>query len=234
MRGTASGRLTLGDVSRRPPHGGPHERGPRREDDRVPFPITIRGGKASDDGDGFSVTDLRGSLGVSTVSGLTGRLALGKTPALSIRGATARIALGELYPWIASHDGIRETVKPVRSVEGVVEIATLSCDGPLREPGVDVRGQRERGEPGGGYPCCLDPSRSLAAIPHPTGRALLYGRRCVPSRHDVPGGVQLREYTRGVDRITASLHGDVGVEAAKWASSRLGIRIRTLPGRPSP
>ena len=235
VRGTASGRLTLGErLSSIRPTVALTSVDLAGKYDRVPFPITIRGGKASYDGDGFSVTDLRGSLGVSTVSGLTGRLALGKTPALSIRGATARIALGELYPWIASHDGIRETVKPVRSVEGVVEIATLSCDGPLREPGewtFEASGSVENLE--------VDTPLLPGPVAIPRGRFRIRPEELSFMDVDASlldttcrGGVQLREYTRGVDRITASLHGDVGVEAAKWASSRLGIPHPYAPRAP--
>ena len=190
VRGTASGRLTLGErLSSIRPTVALTSVDLAGKYDRIPFPITIRGGEVSYDGASFAVKDLRGSLGGSTVSGLTGRLDLGKTPAISIRGGTARIALEELYPWIASLDGIRETVTPVRSVRGVAGIATLSCDGPLREPGEwRFEASGERGESGGGYPPAArarhDPSR---AIPHPPGRAVLHGRRGVPSRHDVPG-----------------------------------------------
>ena len=229
VRGTASGLLTLGErLSSIRPTVALTSVDLAGKYDRVPFPITIRGGEVSYDGASFSVTDLRGSLGGSTVSGLTGRVDLGKTPAISIRGGTARIALGEVYPWIASLDGIRETVTPVRSVQGVAGIATLSCDGPLREPGrVEVRGRRKRGEPGGGYPPAArarhDPSR---AIPHPPGRVVLHGRRGVPSRHDVPGrgaAARVHEGDRPGRRIPSRLrrgrNGEVGVRAPRGPAS---------------
>jgi hypothetical protein len=235
VRGTASGLLTLGErlPSIRPTVAltsvdlaGTY--------DRVPFPIAIRGGQASYDGGGFSMTDLRGTVGGSTFSGLTGRLALGKTPAITIRSGTASIALGELYPWVASLDGIRETAAPVRSVQGVAGIATLSFDGPLREPGewrFDAGGSVENLE--------VDTSLLPGPVTVPRGRFRIRPEEL--SFTDVEatlldttcqGGVQLRGYRKGVDQVTASLHGDVRDEAAKWAYARLGVPHPYAPRAP--
>jgi len=235
VRGTASGRLTLGErLSSIRPKVALTNVDLAGNYDRVPFPIAIRGGKASYDGDGISVSDLRGSVGGSTVSGLTGRLGLGKPPAIVIRGGTARIALGELYPWIASLDGIRETVKPVRSVQGVAEIATLSCDGPLREPGewrFDAGGSVENLE--------VDTPLLPGPVTIPRGRFRIRPEEL--SFTDVEaslldttckGGGQLRGYMKEVDQVTASLHGGVGAETAKWAYARFGVPHPYAPRAP--
>ena len=235
VRGTASGRLTLGErLSSIRPTVALTSVKLAGKYDRIPFPITIHGGHVSYDGASFAVKDLRGSVGGSAVSGLTGRLVLGKSSAISIRGGTARIALEEVYPWIASLDGIRETVKPVRSVRGVAEIATLSCDGPLREPG------KWRFEAGGSVK-----NLEVNASPLPGPVTIPRGRfRIRPeelSFTDVEaslldttfqGEVQLRGYTKGLDQVTTSLHGDVGIEAAKWAYARLGVPDPYAPRAP--
>jgi len=235
VRGTASGRLTLGErLSSIRPKVVLTNVNLSGNYDRVPYPIAIRGGQASYDGDRFSVTDLGGTVGGSTVSGLTGRLDLGKAPAIVIRGGAARIALGELHPWIASIDGIRETVEPVRSVQGIAEIATLSCDGPLREPGewrFDAGGSVENLE--------VDTSLLPGPVAIPRGRFRIRPEEL--SFTDVEaslldttcqGGVQLRGYTKGIDQVAASLQGDVGVEAAKWAYARLGFPHPYAPRAP--
>ena len=235
VRGTASGRLTLGErLSSIRPTVALTTVNLAGKYDRIPFPITIHGGQVSYDGASFAVKDLRGSLGGSTVSGLTGRLDLGKTPAISIRGGTARIALEEMYPWIASLDGIREAVTPVRSVRGVAGIATLSCDGPLREPG------EWRFEAGGSVENLeVDTPLLPGPVTIPRGRFRIRPEEL--SFADVEatlldttcrGGVQLRGYTKGIDQVAASLHGDVGVEAAKWASARLGVPHPYAPRAP--
>ena len=235
VRGTASGRLTLGErLSSIRPKVDLKSVYLAGKYDRIPFPITIHGGEVSFDGASFAVKDLRGSLGGSTVSGLTGRLDLGKIPAISIQGGTARIALEELYPWIASLDGIRETVTPVRSVRGVAGIATLSCDGPLREPGewrFDAGGSMENLE--------VDTPLLPGPVTIPRGRFRIRPEEL--SFMDVEaslldttgrGGVQLRGYRKGIDQVAASLHGVIGVEAAKWASARLGVPHPYAPRAP--
>ena len=235
VRGAASGRLTLGErlASIRPTVAltsvdlaGTY--------DRIPFPIAIHGGHVSYDGPSFAVKDLRGKVGGSAVSGLTGRLNLGKTPEISIRGGTARIALEEVYAWIASLDGIRETVKPVRSVRGVAGIATLSCDGPLRAPG------EWRFEAGGSVEN-LEVDTYLLPGPVSIPRGGFRIRPEELSFTDVEaslldttlrGGVQVRGYRTGVDRVTASARGDVGADAAKWAYARLGVPDPYAPRAP--
>ena len=234
-RGTASGRLTLGErLSSIRPTVALTSVNLDGKYDRIPFPITIRGGEVSYDGASFAVKDLRGSLGGSTVSGLTGRVELGKTAAISIQRGTARIALEEVYPWIASLDGIRETVTPVRSVRGVAAIETLSCDGPLREPG------EWRFEAGGGVESLeVDTPLLPGPVTIPRGRFRILPEEL--SFTDVEaslldttcrGGVQLRGYTKGIDQASASLRGDVGGEAAKWAYARLGIPHPYAPRAP--
>ena len=235
VRGTASGRLTLGErLSSIRPAVNLTTVNLAGTYDRIPFPITITGGQISYDGASFAVKDLRGSLGGSTVSGLTGRIDLGKTPTISIRGGTARIALGELYPWIASLDGIREAVTPVRSVQGVAEIATLSCDGPLREPG------EWRFEAGGSVANLeVDTSLLPGPVTIPRGRFRIDPEEL--SFTDVEaslldttcqGGLQWRGYRTGIGRVAASLHGGVGAETAKWAFARLEVPQPYAPRAP--
>jgi hypothetical protein len=165
---------------------------------------------------------------------MTGWLDFGKTPTISIRAGALRIATGELYPWIASLDGIRESVKPVRSVRGVVEIATLSCDGPLREPGswkFEAGGRVENLE--------VDTSLLPGPVTIPHGKFLLRPEELSFTDLEaslldatLQGEVRLREYRKGVRRVTASLHGGIGVEAAKWGYDRFEVPHPYTPKAP--
>lgn len=226
VRGTASGRLTLGErhSSIRPAVALARVDLAGRYD-RVPFPITIRGGQVSYGGGSFAVKGLRGTVGGSTFSGLTGRLDLGEPPAIAIRGGSARIALGELYPWVASLEGIRDAVQPVRSVQGVADIATLSCDGPLREPG------EWRFEAGGTVENLHADTHLLPGpVTVPRGRFRIRPEELSVTDVEASlldttfqGGVRAHGYRTGIDRVAASLHGGVGAEAAKWGYARLGV-----------
>jgi hypothetical protein len=236
VRGAVSGRLTLGErlSSIRPAVvitnvdlAGRHE--------RVPFPIAIRGGRISYDGDGLSVTDLRGNLGRSSISGLTGQLDFGEIPSISIRGGTARIMLDELYPWIASLEGGgREAMKPVRSVRGEAGIDSLSLVGPLGDPAewrIAAGGSVENLEVTAfGLPGPVTISRGRFHI-RPEEVSLT---EVEASFLDAAcrGEMQLHGYRTGADRVTASLRGVVGGEAAKWAFPRLGIPHPYAPRTP--
>ncbi len=235
VRGVASGRMTLGErlSSIRPAVVITNVDLAGRYD-RIPFPIAIRGGRISYDGDGLSVTDLRGNLGRSSISGLTGRLDLGENPSISVGGGTARIMMEELYPWIASLERIREAVKPVRSVRGAAEFTTLSLDGHLHEPGewrIAAGGSVENVE--------------VTASPLPGPVTISRGRFQIRPEElsltgveasfldaDCRGGVQLHGYRTEVDRVTASLRGIVGGEASKWAFPLLGVTHPYAPRTP--
>ncbi|MBP2688090.1 MAG: rane protein-like [Deltaproteobacteria bacterium] len=235
VRGTASGRLTLGErLSSIRPAVVVTSVNLSGEYDRLPFPFSIRGGNAAYAREGISVADLRGTVGGSTFSGLTGRLDLGDTRSISIRGGAARIALGEVYPWIASFDGIRETVKPVRSAQGVVELTNLSCDGPLRGPGewaFEAGGSVENLE--------VDTPLLPGPVTIPRGRFRIRPEEMAFTDVEASlldttfqGGARLRGYRTGVDQVAASLHGDVGAEAAKWAYARIGVPHPYAPRAP--
>jgi hypothetical protein len=235
VRGTAAGRLTLGErLSSIRPTFALSRVNLTASYDRIPFPVSIRGGQASYDGEAFSVTGLLGAVGGSTFSGLTGRLDLGIPHVISVRSGTARLALEEVFPWIASLDGIRETVKPVRSAQGVAEFATLSCDGPLRGPGewrFDAVGSVENVE--------VDTALLPGPVTIPRGRFRIRPEEL--SFTDIEaslldttfqGGVRLRGYRTGVDQVAASLHGDIGAEAARWAYARIGVPHPYAPKAP--
>jgi len=72
-------------------------------------------------------------MGKSSFSGLTVRLGLGKEPALETLSGEFSISLGEIYPWLASFEGLREGLKDIEAVKGTLSLMVKNLDGPLLE-----------------------------------------------------------------------------------------------------
>jgi hypothetical protein len=193
--------------------------------DRIPFPVAVDGGRISYDGASVGVTDLGGRVGKSSFSGVTGRQDLSKAMALSVPSGRAHLDLGELYPWIASFDGIRGMGKEIRSLRGVADVGPLSLAGPL----------------GGAGEWTFDGAGTLSGLkldtpllPGPlsaaTGRFRIRPASATFSGVEaglldaiVRGSAEFRYSGGGVSQAAGSLEGEVGEEATGWASSRLQV-----------
>jgi len=136
IKGSAAGRLVLGETL--------HDIGVRLEVsdlnmyakyDRLPYPVTILSGGFFYDGSMVSIKDLHAKMGGSTFSGLSASLKLGKNPALTISSAASSLFMNEVYPWIMSYESIRNNVKNLKAVQGVLEVDSLRLKGPLLKPG---------------------------------------------------------------------------------------------------
>ena len=100
----------------------------------VPFPLALSAGEARYTPDALRVRGLSGTLGRSRVSGVSAEL-LHTTP-ITVRAASgeAVLALDELYPWLASLDGLRPALKEVKGVTGTATLRVTRMSGPLTDP----------------------------------------------------------------------------------------------------
>ena len=69
---------------------------------RIPFPVTIKGGSFTYDEEQVSVKDLAGAVGQTTFSGIAARMDQGREPRLAVLSGTMRIHAGEMYDWLSS------------------------------------------------------------------------------------------------------------------------------------
>jgi len=192
--------------------------------DRIPFPVSIDGGRVSYDGTSVAVMDLRGKVGKSSFTGVSGKVDLSDSTVL-IPSGSAHLDLGELYPWVASFDGAREIGKDVRALRGAVDAGPLSLAGPLRGAGdwtFDAAGSVTDLE--------LDTPLLPAPLSVKAGRfrirpesATFSGVEASLLDTTVRGDMGLNGYRQGVDRVTTSFEGGIGPDAATWAYERIGI-----------
>ncbi len=135
IRGEAQGRVILGErASSIKPRIDLSKVSFTAEYQRLPFPLSIKGGRFSYDGIRVSVKKLSGSMGRSSFAELTGELRLGDDPFVEITSLEARIDQDEVFRWLKSFEELKEPLSEVRSVRGAIDLDTLYLRGPLLKP----------------------------------------------------------------------------------------------------
>ena len=99
-----------------------------------PFPLQVTSGAVSYSGDQLLVRSLTGSAGGSQLRGGTLDLALGATPAIRSASADALLVTDELYPWLASQQGMRASLADLKSITGTATARLTRLSGPLASP----------------------------------------------------------------------------------------------------
>jgi hypothetical protein len=80
------------------------------------------------------VKDLSVSMGRTSISGFSARLAWGKTPYLEIDSGRAAFALDEMYQWLTSSETFTAYLEDVRSLSGMVTVSSMQAGVPLYRP----------------------------------------------------------------------------------------------------
>jgi len=193
----------------------------------VPFPIGIDGGQArfSSEEEQFSVSEVRGTLGGSSFSGVSGRVAFSGGPVLSVRSGHGQLNLGELFPWAARLEAVRDSIEAVHSVQGTLVIEAMAIDGPAHAPGewkFDVSGDFRGVE--------LETSRAPGPVSIANGRfrlrprdASLLGVEASVLDATFRGSAEARWTGEGIQEVTSSFDAHVGPEAARWGAIRFQV-----------
>lgn len=135
LKGTANGKLVLGEdltdvnvtVAASDINLTARYRGIRH-------PVAISGGNFSYATAGIGIGQMRGSLGTSTFSDLSGALKWGKKSELEISSAHCTLNLAEMVPWLASFDALRDGLTYFGDGKGSIAISALKLKGPLQVP----------------------------------------------------------------------------------------------------
>lgn len=135
LQGKSSGRLTIGDrigslrvaVDATSLRLSTRYRG-------FPFPIDVDDGRLLLNESGIAVERLSGRVGRSAFSKVAGRVRLGDTNTIEGLSGDVSIALGELYPWLASLEGMETARENVRKLDGIADLVIARLDGPIARP----------------------------------------------------------------------------------------------------
>ncbi|MGD9330157.1 MAG: hypothetical protein PVJ53_02535, partial [Desulfobacterales bacterium] len=102
--------------------------------DRLPSPVNVAEGMVQYTEDRIQVIEMRGSLGTSRFSGLTGHVAFGKTNLIVVDEAAVSIDIHQIAPWLERYGVFESLPYTLASKDGRLELAHLKIKGPLVNP----------------------------------------------------------------------------------------------------
>ena len=235
LQGRASGRLTIGDRigSLRVAVDATDLRLSARYR-RVPFPVAVDGGRLLFDENGIAVERLSGRLGRSAFSGVATRIRLGDSPAFERLSGNVSAALGELYPWLASLDGMETARENVRRLDGFTDLVIARLDGPV------VRPAEWRYEAAGSLrDAVLETRRLPGPVAMATGAFRLSMETVSVTALDarfldaaVLLSGQVDGYRKPFRKLDATLSGQVGPDALRWIWDAARMPPELIPRAP--
>jgi hypothetical protein len=127
LQGTGYGKLRLGDrLSDISTTVEASELSLSADYQRLPLPIEIKTAQLTFDKKRLNIDKLGGSLGRSQFADLSCRFLWENDLALDIPSGRFNLDMAELYPWLASLNGLRDKLQKVKKVTGRLELSSLN------------------------------------------------------------------------------------------------------------
>lgn len=101
---------------------------------KIPFPLTITGGKLILDEQVLRMENMTGSLGKSVFKGVTPQVSLKGTYDFKLENGRGVIVLDELYPWLSTLASMKSFFDGVKKTGGVLAVSAAHINGPLLQP----------------------------------------------------------------------------------------------------
>ena len=193
--------------------------------DRLPYPLTVSGGRFLYRGEEIAVTGARGEMGKSTFSDLAWTVRLSEPTSLEVRSGTFRLSLDELTPWARTAEYSRETMSKVKDAGGTATLSVTRLEGPAFAPAewkFDVSGNVE------------DLSFSIPSVPGTieVAQGTFRATQATLSFEDlrtkfldasVSASGSLDDYRKDAHRGAATVSGRLGPEAIGFLYDRVKI-----------
>ncbi|EKD39256.1 MAG: membrane protein-like protein [uncultured bacterium] len=191
----------------------------------VPVPIIIAGGQLTLGNKQLDLDQLGGSLGQSRFADLSCRFLWEKEPTLAIRSGRFDLDMAELYPWLASLEGLRDTLRGVKRMTGRLELSTLDLEGRIDRPS-----EWEFASTGTVQDLSIDTPLFPNTIALASGgfkadtQRLTFAELKTSSRDAaLTLSGSLNGFPKRLGRIELSLDGTMGPQSVKWLSDRLKV-----------
>jgi hypothetical protein len=97
----------------------------------MPGDLTVTQGHFTFEGDQLKVTNWNVNVGKSSLASLTANLKWAKTATLTANSGKTVVWLDEIYPWLQSHETLKQHVKNIQPLNGNLTFQSLSFEGPL-------------------------------------------------------------------------------------------------------
>jgi hypothetical protein len=166
-----------------------------------------------------------GSLGNSSFSQLNCRINWTEILSLHIESIVARLMLHELYPWLLSYETIKNRLKDVSSLEGVLIIDELTMNGPLREPRSWIftgEGNVEKLRVESSYvPAPLSTDGGRITADHE--KVAITDWKINFMDADIVASGSIESYLQRPLKVDMEIDGDMGLQAVQWTADRLNV-----------
>ena len=130
LKGTATGKLILGDsltdINARVDMS---DLNLTADYQGLPFPVGITNGHLSFAKKQIELKDINGTFGGSVFTGLACNINWTEGLHIDLSSGKFGLVLDELYPWVASFDTTKESLKDIKQITGRLELSTLSLKG---------------------------------------------------------------------------------------------------------
>ena len=201
----------------------------------LPLPIEVTGGAVRYAGDRLDVRRLDASLGRSRIQGGALELALGREPAVRAASADAVVVLDEIYPWLASLEGLRRPTSGILNATGTVAVQLARLSGPVNHPAALDYEAVLRPQParfsGGTLPAPVTLSAGELRV---TPRSVALDRldASMLDARVVASGT-IADYASDEPQLDLTLaDGSAGDRTLEWARTRWRLPLKVMPRTP--
>lgn len=202
--------------------------------ERFPWPVRIREGTFFYEEERIGVNRLSGSLGASTLSGLRARLRLANPPFFEDLSGSVEVSLDELYPWLASREGMEALRTTIWQLRGSVGLSISRLSGPISRPGewqYEASGSlRDLALDTTFLPASLEIGAGEFRIDPETIRVSGLAARTMDASLAVAG--TLDGYLKGLRRLDGTVDGELGPESVRWTWERASLPADFRPAPP--
>jgi hypothetical protein len=235
MRGTAQGRLILGDrLNSLHVVTDVSQMNLTTRYEPLPFPLIITGGQVFFDEKSIRIARVGGNLGNSSFTSLTANIALDEKADFEITDGQMSVNTDEIYPWITSFEKIKPVLKEVPSMSGIIAVSSLSLKGPFKQPKdwrFTVDGETNK--------FTLNAAFLPGKAEEMSGRfritqdeLSLKNIRTKMSDSVLTMSGTFREFPAGINTIALSLQGEIGSKVTAWISRLIQLPSEMLVRAP--
>jgi AsmA-like C-terminal region len=98
---------------------------------QLPWAVSVQAGSARWEQGTLGIAGIRGILGQSSLTELSGRLRWERKLRLVSAAGKARLELDQIYPWLKQNQVLAQALRDIPSVTGALDVELLKASGPL-------------------------------------------------------------------------------------------------------
>lgn len=222
LEGNSIGKLTLGDsFSNLSVAVEDSDLNLKFSHEGLPYPVSIKSGRAGMVKDRVTLDELNGTLGGSVFSGLSGMLDWQKLLSLDVHVKESQLVLDELFSWLKKMEGLKSQLTAVTSVTGKVGLNDAHFKG-----AIDQSNTWKYGATGDIADVILVTPAFPDKITIPQSIFTLDDQSLTLQKTNVlalDGKLQLQGTLRDWSAVNLGLDGTLGPESVAWLQSMLSV-----------